>query len=159
MPPASKLLRMRRKGNSATASIHELPRRLEAVEKPPRSSFWPLSRSVKSRFCSVLALDFRCFGAISDYRPVQRRLFQQAGFFSEITTRRNRVVADDDYAVLCSCVSWYRIRAQTRFWGDGRWTNVGRKDVGVFGRDQRHTVRGPGYTLIPLGPRLTHRYV
>src|SRR5215204_1407574 len=57
----------------------ELPRRLEAVEKPPRSSFWPLSRSVKSRFCSVLALDFRCFGAVSDYRPVQRRLFQQAG--------------------------------------------------------------------------------
>src|SRR5829696_1418376 len=62
-------------------------KRIEAVEKPPRSSFWPLSRSVKSRFCSVLALDFRCFGAVSDYRPVQRRLFQQAGSFSETRIR------------------------------------------------------------------------
>src|SRR5918997_5773298 len=43
--------------------------------------------------------------------------------------------------------------------GDGRWTNVGRKGGGAFGWDQRHTVRGPGYTLFPLAPRLTRRYV
>jgi hypothetical protein len=38
-------------------------------------------RGLKLRFCGVLALDFRCFGLVLDYRPVRQPLFQQAGPF------------------------------------------------------------------------------
>src|SRR5829696_4655350 len=52
MPPASKLLRMRRKGNSAPASIHELPRRLILGNSDSYTRIPVRYRGVGMRACS-----------------------------------------------------------------------------------------------------------